>query len=52
MCPIPLTSCVFLGVDFCSKQKRWLTRFYEREIMQVLEIEMNMDQGWEEVALM
>lgn len=35
---------------FFSKQRRWLMRFYETEIMQVLETGTNMDQGWEEVV--
>lgn len=41
-------SCVFCADIFFSKQRRWLMRFYEKGIMQALETETNMDQGWEE----
>lgn len=41
--------CAFF---FFSKQKKWLMKFFEKGIMRVLGTEMNMDRGWEEVALM
>ncbi len=49
---LPSNHCLFLVLIFffffLSKQRKWLMRFYETGIMQVLETGMNMDQGWEE----